>query len=97
MTKWFEPKHPGDSVRLQGFARDGEVGDVRIQGYAPNSFRVASFLPGVTVEYEGDTPKTEPEFDQWVRTRDHADNTFDMYCRWAVRDGWTPVQPKEEK
>jgi hypothetical protein len=84
---WSTPQYPGDSVRITRLRRKDEIGDVRIQVYTETAVRVATFLPGVSVCLEGDTPKTEPERSAWVVPR-LADRLFDRYVSEARADGW---------
>lgn len=85
---WSTPKHPGDAVRITYFERDGELGDVRIQQYAPDKVCVAMFLPGICNVSPGDTPKTEPEESCWP-VISNADDCFDDYVTRALENGWT--------
>lgn len=89
--EWSTPQYPGDAVRMLPLVMckpPTEMGDVRIQHYGVGSYRVASFLPGRTVCCEGDTPKTEPESEEWCETVAGANAWFDLFVSRAKRDGW---------
>jgi hypothetical protein len=88
---WTEAKYPGDRVRTQPMHRDGEIGEVCIQLYE-NVVRVASFLPGIYLQLEGDTPKTAPEKQMHYRHADPADAMFDQYVQEAYAAGWQNYQ-----
>lgn len=90
MPLWTEAKYPGDAVRIRMLRRGDELGDVRIQQYSvtPQSVRVAKFLPGNEVFLPGDTPKTEPEQDEWCSSSWRADEVFDRFVQDAYNDGW---------
>jgi hypothetical protein len=101
---WAKPKYPGDAVRMQMVIRDDprfgpEIGDIRIQHYAGmkggDKVRVAVFLPGVSICSPGDTPKTEPEFNNWYPAADKrkADEAFDEYLKCARDAGWKDYNP----
>lgn len=99
MTEWTQPKYPGDTVRLHMLSRvdprfGSELGDIRIQHYGA-TVRVATFLPGVEVCHPGDTPKVEPEFNNWYAATDivTADEAFDEYVRCAREGGWKDYKP----
>lgn len=87
------PQYPGDSVRMQRLERRGELGDIRIQWYGNGCpsigpWRVAAFIPGRDVFNPGDTPKVEPEADEWCDERAAADKQFIAYVARAIIDGW---------
>jgi hypothetical protein len=84
------PKYPGDAILLLRLAKDRELGDVRIQWYETH-WHVASFLPGIDVCLPGDTPKVEPERDEWCDSRKDADTHFIRHVIAAFRDGWRVV------
>ncbi len=86
---WGKPDYPGASVKIAYMVRGEEMGDVRIQHYGPNKYRVGSFLPGVSVCLPGDTPKTEPEVCAWFNEPNFADRAFDEHVGAAKRQGWT--------
>jgi len=93
---WEKPKHAGagDTVRQQLLSWGTpitELGDVRIMDYGADCkrrYRVACFCPGHTVCVEGDTPKTEPECDNWCDTVASANSWFELYVDREHRDGW---------
>lgn len=88
---WLKPQYPGDAVRMRLFVRGDEIGDVRIQDYGQDRYRVGTFLPGMPVFLPGDTPKVEPELSRWVYSKADADAVFDTYAAKAVLcDGWSP-------
>lgn len=92
MTAFSQPKYPGDAVLLQQFSRGEEIGDVRIMDYSDGCktrFRIACFLPGISVFLPGDTPKTESERDCWRNSEAAARRVFGIYCRGAKQDGWS--------
>jgi len=73
-----------------------DVGDVRIMDYGKDSkarYRVASFCPGYETGGPGDTPKMNPERDEWCVTLHEANQFFSIYVASAVLDGWTTVSP----
>lgn len=84
---WTKPAQPGGAVRITYLERAQELGDVRIQQY-DRKYRVAAFLPGVSVFLPGDTPKTEPEVSQWCAFPDFADRAFERLVIQAAGDGW---------
>lgn len=84
------PKYPGDSWILVHLKKGGEIGDVRVQFYDEH-FKVAAFLPGISIFNPGDSPKTEPEFSLWTTDRAEADKQFVKYVIAAFRDGWEPM------
>lgn len=88
MTAWTPAKYPGDSVRQQLLIRGDECGDIRIQEIRADCWRVASFLPGFTIELPGDTPKMNPELDAWYYVSFRANECFDLYLAQALADGW---------
>jgi hypothetical protein len=51
-------------------------------------YRVAAFCPGRVIELPGDTPKVEPEADNWCETLDNANEWFALYVDREHRDGW---------
>lgn len=86
---WTKPAFPGDAVRFMSLRRDGEIGDVRIQQYAPDKNRVGTFLPGVLVELPGDSPKMEPDRSQWCNSATVADVVFNEFVRAAFEARWS--------
>lgn len=94
MALWMDHKHPGGTARVLTLklstaeGNDYEIGDVRIQVYGEQSFRVGTFLPGVYHCSPGDTGKTEPEKCEWVKTTYKADEVFDQYVQEAYEAGW---------
>lgn len=93
-----EPQYPGAAIQSQLFiwSSTGEIGDVRIMDYGSDSrhrYRVACFCPGRTVCVEGDTPKTEAEFEHWCSTLPQALVWFDLYVSRKGRDGWQKLTP----
>jgi hypothetical protein len=100
MSLWTEPQYPGDVIRALllyrgGHGRPIELGDVRIQAYGAQSFRIGAFLPGVSVCNPGDTPKTEPEDWRWEPTTFAADDAFDAYVQEAYESGWQNYFPEQ--
>lgn len=109
MSDWKKPKYPGDAVRIHMLQRNDprfgpEIGDVRIQYYGTRAnsepdpsdkVRVATFLPGVVVSNPGDTPKMEPEFNNWYAASNvaTANEAFDEYVRCAREGGWQDYNP----
>ncbi len=85
---WSKPKYPGDTVCLCQLRKNGELGDVRIQWYGEASVRVGAFLPGRVIQNDGDTPKVEPNKDEWCATRDAANSFFELFISQALADGW---------
>lgn len=85
--------YPGETVRIANFKSvDGnDLGDVRVQRYAPNLYRVAAFLPGIIIDLPGDTPKLVPERSEWSDTLDKAAMPFERFVIDAIKDGWTVV------
>jgi hypothetical protein len=76
--------YPGAAVKITQLQQDstGDFGDVRIMDYGKDSrtrYRVAAFCPGVIVDLPGDTPKTEPENDQWCSTFTQALAVHDKF------------------
>jgi hypothetical protein len=97
-----EAPYPGMSIRQQHFIRGvstataEDFGDVRIMDYGADSktrYRVASFCPGYETSYPGDTPKMNPERDDWCATLEEASDFFDIYVADAKLRGWTAVSP----
>jgi hypothetical protein len=88
-----EPEYPGASictVRMI-WPSTGELGEVRLMDYGSGSkkrYRVAAFCPGRLVELPGDTPKVEPEADNWCTTLDDAKAWLGLYVDRERRDGW---------
>ena len=86
-----EPGYPDAAVRLTQLVRNNELGDVRIMDYGKDSktrYRVAAFLPGRDVVVEGDTPKTEPEREDWCTAVEEAADFFSIYVADAKLYGW---------
>jgi hypothetical protein len=93
VAKYREPEYPGASIRTARliWPSTGELGEVRLMDYGSNSkkrYRVAAFCPGRTVELPGDTPKVEPEADNWCALLAGANAWFDLYVDRERRDGW---------
>jgi len=92
-----EPDYPGATIRQQLFIKLDEFGDVRIMDYGSGSktrYRVASFCPGYESSYPGDSPKMNPERDQWCHTLAEATDFFTIYVGSAkCIYGWAPVTP----
>lgn len=93
MTNWTKPAYPGDAVRMQMLRRGDEIGDVRIQAYNEVSFCIATFLPGNTVCFPGDTAKVEPEHSEWTGVREKAVAIFETMLATARADGWEDYTP----
>lgn len=97
---WTKPAHPGDAVYRQLLAWGApptEFGDVRIMDYGTSNkprYRVACFCPGVEVDLPGDTPKMEPECDQWCATVSEANSWFELFVDREHRDGWKDYTPR---
>jgi hypothetical protein len=93
LTGYTEPEYPGAAIcttRLV-WPGTGELGEVRLMDYGSGSkrrYRVAAFCPGRTVELPGDTPKVEPEADNWCVTLADAAEWFKLYVDRERRDGW---------
>lgn len=88
-----EPEYPGASIRTARlvWSSTGECGEVRLMDYGSDSktrYRVAAFCPGRFVWLSGDTPKVEPEADNWCGTLDNANEWFELYVDRERRDGW---------
>ena len=88
-----EPEYPGESIRTvrMVWPSTGELGEVRLMDYGSGSkkrYRVAAFCPGRVVELPGDTPKVEPEADNWCETLADASAWFGLYVDRECRDGW---------
>ena len=88
-----EPEYPGASIRTARLVwpSTGEHGEVRLMDYGSGSktrYRVAAFCPGRDVVLPGDTPKVEPEADNWCVTLDSANEWFELYVDHEHRDGW---------
>ena len=79
---------PGDTIHNIDFIRNDEIGFVRIQWYANDSYRVASFLPGRDVFNPGDTPKMEPEKSEWVSVLVQAEAVMARFNGEAINEGW---------
>lgn len=86
--EWQTPKYPGDAVLSLLLRKGDELGDVRVQWYKDDALRVAAFLPGYETSFPGDTPKMNPERDEWVTTREEASRVYVQYIIAAFRDGW---------
>src|SRR5665647_3076550 len=89
----YEPEYPGASIRTvrMVWPSTGELGEVRLMDYGSGSkkrYRVACFCPGRTVELPGDTPKVEPEADNWCVTFADANAWFGLYVDRERADGW---------
>lgn len=83
--------YPGDSVECTIVERgpDGqEGGDIRIQEYSPDNFRVGSFLPGIVVQHPGDSHKVEPERSEWCNSLNEAATVYRQFIAEAIADGW---------
>lgn len=91
--KTLTPKYPGDAVAIVYFRRGNEIGDVRIQWYSAESYRIATFLPGRDVMNPGDTPKVEPDASVWCSGREDADRAFRVYLTMAGIEGWQEAVP----
>lgn len=86
--EWIDDaQEPGDVVRLRRYQRRDALGEVEVRQYG-DKFRVAIFAPGVTIQFPGDTPKTEPEHSDWETTLKAAKETFDLYCFIMIEEGW---------
>lgn len=98
---WTTPTYPGDGVRVQLLCTGkpiSDVGDVRIMDYydlanpahplTKHKYYVASFCPGETTCFPGDSPKTAPEHGEWVATAAEADALFDRMVAERKADGW---------
>lgn len=85
--EWLEPKRPGDSILEIELARDGEIGDIRVQWY-DGSLRVAAFTPGYETSSPGDTPKMNPDRYEWTEDKQDAAAKFVQYVIAAFREGW---------
>lgn len=85
---WTIPEYPGASVRALHLRRGAEAGDVRIQYFRQDCYRVATFLPGVHVQLPGDSPKTEPESSQWCDDPSVADGVFNRLVSQAFAARW---------
>jgi len=88
-----EPEYPGASIRTHRLVwpSTGELGEVRLMDYGSGSkkrYRVACFCPGRVVELPGDTPKVEPEADNWCETLADASAWLGLYVDRERRDGW---------
>lgn len=82
---------PGETIRIVSLSLAGDLGDVRIQWYSDDLFRVATFLPGVYVAFPGDTPKVEPEQCEWCNSIENCAGIFDRYVAEAALIGWRPA------
>ena len=92
-----EPEYPGASIREHRLVwpGTGELGQVRLMDYGSGSkkrYRVAAFCPGRDVVLPGDTPKVEPEADNWCETLDNANEWFELYVSRERADGWRDAQ-----
>lgn len=83
-----KPLYPGDTVLIVHLERGNELGDVRVQQYALDQFRCATFLPGCSVQSPGDTAKVEPEIAAYRSTKLEARACFDGLVDDALADGW---------
>lgn len=88
-----EPEYPGASIRTvrMVWPGTGELGEVRLMDYGSGSkkrYRVAAFCPGRVVDLPGDTPKVEPEADNWCVTLADASAWFGLYVARERADGW---------
>lgn len=100
MSKWTEPKYPGDAVRIlmlkRGHGVNTQLGDIRIQHYG-ETVTVASFLPGIVECSPGDTPKVWPESSVTLRADNQcaaADEVFEDYVRKAYDAEWQNYNPR---
>jgi hypothetical protein len=96
--RWAPPKYPGDAVRHQMLRRGEELGSVQIMDYGKGAqrarYRIASFCPGCIVHTDGDTPKTEPDAEQWCTAPEYADECFERLVRLRKRGGWKEWRPR---
>jgi hypothetical protein len=93
---WTHPRYPGDAVRIVYMTRirpdseagSSEIGDVRIQDYGADCYHVAAFTPGYGTSGPGDTPKMNPDRDEWCSTETHANHEFNYQVARAHAEGW---------
>lgn len=88
--EWREPKYPGDAGLNLDVTQGDEMGMIRVQVYGPDSYMVASYTPGRSECFPGDTPKFVPDKSVWCKTRDEASRQFMTYVIGAFRAGWKP-------
>ena len=96
MCRMTPADYPGAPILQQFLARADDIGMVRIMDYGADSktrYRAASFCPGYETSSPGDTPKMNPERDEWCETLDEATEFFDIYVASAKLNGWVAVSP----
>lgn len=86
--EWQTARYPGDAALIVLLTNGEDIGDVRVQEYGTDSFKVGSFLPGVVECSPGDTPKVWPERSEWVTDRPAAAKVLGRYLIEAFRAGW---------
>lgn len=87
------PRYPGYAIRIVYLRRGEETGDVRLEWYSDESYRVAAFVPGrMTCVTEGDTPKMEPEWHEWVGSLTMAEHEFYYRIARCKADGWIDAE-----
>jgi hypothetical protein len=81
-----KPDLNGQVLKEYPLRRGKESGFINVQVWG-DQMAVRSFLPGIFVCTDGDTPKTEPELTA-IATPDDVELAFQRAIDQAVADGW---------